>query len=81
MTLSFIPSFQVPDGSKGIRVGTLIALTVAEGEDYKDIDMPTEASGASPVAETATAESDTSTDAESSSISYTVGKARLAAYS
>lgn len=30
----------MPDDSKDVKVGSLIALMVAEGEDWKSVDMP-----------------------------------------
>lgn len=32
--------FQVQDGSQGVRLGTLIALMVGEGEDWKQVEIP-----------------------------------------
>lgn len=30
----------MPEGTKDIKIGTLIALTVEEGEDWKSVEMP-----------------------------------------
>jgi len=35
---------QVPEGSKDIKVGTLIALTVEADEDWKTVEIPAQAS-------------------------------------
>ncbi|XP_045137031.1 pyruvate dehydrogenase protein X component, mitochondrial-like isoform X1 [Portunus trituberculatus] len=44
---------QLPDDSKDIKVGTVIALMVAEGEDWKDVEMPsTEETGSTPTSPT-----------------------------
>ncbi|XP_045137032.1 pyruvate dehydrogenase protein X component, mitochondrial-like isoform X2 [Portunus trituberculatus] len=43
----------LPDDSKDIKVGTVIALMVAEGEDWKDVEMPsTEETGSTPTSPT-----------------------------
>lgn len=31
---------QVQEGSRGVRLGTLIALMVGEGEDWKQVEIP-----------------------------------------
>lgn len=38
---------QVPSGTKDVKVGSLIALIVTEGEDWKDVAIPT--AGGAPV--------------------------------
>ncbi|XP_054262430.1 pyruvate dehydrogenase protein X component, mitochondrial-like [Macrosteles quadrilineatus] len=38
----------VPENSPDVKVGTLIALTVGEGEDWKTVDLPGGGSGAAP---------------------------------
>ena len=40
--------FQKPDGSENITVGSLIALMVNEGEDWKDVQVPVEGAAPSP---------------------------------
>ena len=37
---------QKPDNSADIKVGTLIALMVEEGDDWQNVEVPGEASGA-----------------------------------
>lgn len=37
---------QLPSGSKDVKVGKLIALLVAEGENWKDVGVPGGAGGA-----------------------------------
>lgn len=44
----------VPDDSKDVKVGTLIALMVAEGEDWKTVEMPSTEEGAAPLPTTTT---------------------------
>jgi len=39
---------QVPEGTKDIKVGTLIALTVEADEDWKTVEIPAQASSAAP---------------------------------
>lgn len=35
-----LAKIMVPEGSRGVRLGTLIALMVAEGEDWKQVEIP-----------------------------------------
>ncbi|XP_063841867.1 pyruvate dehydrogenase protein X component, mitochondrial-like isoform X1 [Scylla paramamosain] len=46
---------QVPDDTKDVKVGTVIALMVAEGEDWKNVEMPA-IEGAAPTPTSATEE-------------------------
>lgn len=36
----WFPHSQVPGDTKDVKVGTLIALMVGEGEDWKDVAVP-----------------------------------------
>ncbi|XP_015186196.1 PREDICTED: pyruvate dehydrogenase protein X component, mitochondrial-like [Polistes dominula] len=45
----------VPEGTKDIKVGTLIALTVEEGEDWKSVELPDAVSSSTPTAPTPSA--------------------------
>ncbi len=38
--VSVLCSSQVQEGSRGVRLGTLIALMVSEGEDWKQVEIP-----------------------------------------
>lgn len=38
----------MPDDSKDVKVGSLIALMVAEGEDWKSVDLPSGSGAAAP---------------------------------
>ncbi|XP_072048068.1 pyruvate dehydrogenase protein X component-like [Amphiura filiformis] len=63
----------VPEGTKGIKINALIALMVAEGEDYKDVDMPADEDAPStPAADIPEGMSDTT---QYSSMRHAVGKA------
>ena len=55
LTPSSPPPLQLPDDSKDVKVGTVIALMVAEGEDWKDVEMPA-IEGAAPTPTPATEE-------------------------
>ena len=35
--------FQKPENTKNVKIGSLIALMVAEGEDWKAVDIPADA--------------------------------------
>ncbi|KAI4487857.1 hypothetical protein M0802_011745 [Mischocyttarus mexicanus] len=54
----------VPEGTKDIKVGTLIALTVDEGEDWKSVESPdvSPTPSAKPIAPTSTAPSVSQSD-------------------
>lgn len=45
---SVLAKIIVPEGTKDIKVGTLIALTVDSNEDWKSVEMPDSASAAAP---------------------------------
>lgn len=52
---------QVPEGTKDIKVGTLIALTVEADEDWKSVEMPDKSVEPAPkIAATAAASVETS---------------------
>lgn len=63
----------MPDDSKDVKVGSLIALMVGEGEDWKSVDMPS-GSGApaapSPVQPAASAAPSTLPTGGSGTVSY-----------
>jgi hypothetical protein len=53
-SIYFFCQIQIGDDAKDIKCGTLIALMVAEGEDWKDVEIPAQSaapsSGAAPAA-------------------------------
>ena len=36
----------VPEGTEGVKIGSLIAMTVDEGEDWQDVQIPAQTSTA-----------------------------------
>lgn len=40
MKIPFLSISQMEEGSKSVRLGTLIALMVEEGEDWKQVEIP-----------------------------------------
>lgn len=69
LTVLCCECLQVPSGTKDVKVGSLIALIVAEGEDWKDVAIPVLGGPAVPIpmsAPTPAAATSTSSTAVSS---------------
>lgn len=49
------PSLQMEEGSRNVRLGTLIALMVEEGQDWKQVEIPSPDAAAPPATDAATA--------------------------
>lgn len=49
------PYFQMEEGSRNVRLGTLIALMVEEGQDWKQVEIPPPEAAAPSAPEAATA--------------------------
>lgn len=49
------PSLQMEEGSRNVPLGTLIALMVEEGQDWKQVEMPPPDAAAPPAPEAAAA--------------------------
>eukprot|EP00057_Strongylocentrotus_purpuratus_P030744 XP_782594.3 PREDICTED: pyruvate dehydrogenase protein X component [Strongylocentrotus purpuratus] len=65
----------VPEGSKNIPITALIGLMVPEGEDYKDVDMPTQAAPTSTGDSPKQSEEGVSESAQFSDMRHAVPKA------